>query len=134
MIELFGIPVGTLAQLGTFGLVLVALIGAYVKLKDRGMTHAEVMCGQLTTEVQTLRAELHTCEEQCRNDIKKLHGELFGMRKQHIAEQISFINIIIRSVESPELQLLRQTLERVQASLETARILQQDEGDLHGQA
>lgn len=134
MIELFGLPIGTLAQVGTFGLVFIALVGAYVKLRDRGMTHAEVMCGQLTTEVATLRNELHICEEQCREDIKKLHVELFGMRKQHIAEQISFINIIIRSVDSPELNLLRQTLERVQASLEVARVLQQDEGDINGQA
>lgn len=127
MVEILGLQLGTIAQVGTFLAVIVALIGAYVKLKDRGMTHAEVMCGQLTSEVAKLRLELHTCEEVCRKDIKKLHEEIFGMRKQHIAEQISFINILIRSVDSPELQILRQTLERVQGSLQTVQVLQQDE-------
>lgn len=127
MVEILGLQLGTIAQVGTFLAVIVALIGAYVKLKDRGMTHAEVMCGQLTSEVAKLRLELHTCEEVCRKDIKRLHEEIFGMRKQHIAEQISFINILIRSVDSPELQILRQTLERVQGSLQTVQVLQQDE-------
>lgn len=127
MLEVFGFPVGTAAQVGTFGLVFVALVGAYVKLSDRGMTHAEVMCGQLTTEVNNLRKELNECEERCRTDNKRLYDEIFGMRKQHIAEQLSFINILIRSVDSPELQVLRTTLERVQDSLQTARILQQEQ-------
>lgn len=127
MLEFLGIPIGTVAQLGTLGLIFVAIIGAYVKLRDRGMTHAEVMCAQLTNEVASLRQELHNCEEQCRNDIKKLHAEISGMRKQHISEQLSFINILLRSVESPELMLLRQTLERVQASLITVQAIQLDE-------
>lgn len=135
MIQAFGVELGSIAQVGTFLAVVIALIGAYVKLKDRGMTHAEVMCGQLTANVQKLREELHTCEEECRTQIKKLHEELFGLRKQHIAEQISFINILIRSVDSPELQILRQTLERVQDSLATAQMLQREErqGEAEGQ-
>lgn len=131
MLELFGFPVGTLAQVGTFGLVFIALVGAYVKLRDRGMTHAEVMCGQLTSNVQRLREELHQCEEACREDIKKLHEEIFGMRKQAIAEQISFVNILLRSVDSPELQILRTSLENVQGSLVKAQIIKEDkEGDV----
>ena len=125
MLEVFGFPIGTIAQLGTLGIVLVAVIGAYVKLRDRGMTHAEVMCGQLTNEVASLRGELHKCEEECRKDIKALHEELFGMRKNHIAEQLAFINILLRSVDSPELSVLRSTLERVQDSLAKTQKLQQ---------
>lgn len=131
MVQAFGVELGSVAQVGTFLAVVIALIGAYVKLRDRGMTHAEVMCGQLTTEVQTLRKELHQCEEDCREQIKRLHEEIFGMRKQNIAEQISFINILMDSVQSPELKIFRDTLERVQISLATAKMLQQDEGDLH---
>lgn len=126
MLELFGIPVGSIAQVGTFGLVFIALVGAYVKLRDRGMTHAEVMCGQLTSNVQKLREELSACEEECRDQIKKLHEEIFGMRKQNIAEQISFINILMRSVDSPELQVLRSTLEKVEGSLVRVREIQDE--------
>lgn len=129
MVEVLGIQLGTVAQVGTFLAALVAVIGAYVKLKDRGMTHAEVMCAQLTTEVSNLRKELHICETQCREDIKKLHEEILGMRKQAVAEQLSFINILLSKVDAPELQALRATLERVQASLVTVTILQQEQDD-----
>lgn len=132
MIEAFGVQLGTVTQIGTFLAVVIALIGAYVKLRDRGMTHAEVMCGQLTTEVANLRKELHICEEGCRKEIKKLHEEIFGMRRQAVAEQLSFINILLNTVDSPELKILRETLERVQGSLIQARMLQQDEGDTNG--
>lgn len=131
MIQAFGVELGSIAQVGTFLAVLIALIGAYVKLSDRGMTHAEVMCGQLTNEVAKLRAELHACEEVCRKDIKRLHEEIFGMRKNHIAEQIAFVNILLRTVDAPELQALRQTLERVQDSLATVKVLQQEREEKH---
>lgn len=134
MIELMsvlGVPLNTLAQVGTFALVLTAIIGAYVKLKDRGMSHAEVMCETLTSEVASLRKELHECEEKCRTDIRKLHEEIFGMRKQNIAEQISFISILLRSVDSPELQILLRSLENVQGSLREANILKED-GSVQG--
>lgn len=121
MLEIFGIPIGTLAQVGTFGLVFIALVGAYVKLRDRGMTHAEVMCGQLTTEVNNLRDRLIKCETDCREETQSLHEKIFGMRKQAVAEQISFINVLMRSVDSPDLQLMRTTLERVQMGLEVSR-------------
>lgn len=127
MLEFLGIQFGTVAQIGTLLAVILAVIGAYVKLKDRGMTHAEVMCAQLTTEVASLRRELHICETQCREDIKKLHEEILGMRKQAVAEQLSFINILLSKVDAPELKALHSTLERVQASLVTVRILQRNE-------
>lgn len=134
MIELLGIPLGTLAQLGTFGVVLVALIGAYVKLRDRGLTHAEVVCGQLTKQLsdykdqadateKNLRNLLKECEEECRRDIKKLHEEIFGMRKNNIAEQIAFINIILDTTDNPSLRTLRATLESISTKLETDRRL-----------
>lgn len=140
MLQVLGVELGSIAQVGTFLAVIVALIGAYVKLKDRGMTHAEVVCGQLTTQLadykkeaaeneKALRTLLKDCEEECRKDIKALHEEIFGMRKQNITEQISFINILLRSVDSPELHILRETLERVQISLVQAQVLQRDEGD-----
>lgn len=131
MLELFGIPLGTIAQVGTFGLVFIALVGAYVKLKDRGMTHAEVMCGQLTSEIGNLRRELHDCEEKCREDIKKLNEEIFGMRKMHIQEQISFISILLRSMDSPDLQNMLKALERVQDSLAIAK-LRSEANDVQG--
>jgi hypothetical protein len=127
VVEAFGVELGSIAQVGTFLTIVIALIGAYVKLKDRGMTHAEVMCGQLTNEVANLRKELHQCETECREDIKRLHEELLGMRKQAVAEQLSFINILLSKVDAPELKILRETLERVQMSRVTVKILQQEE-------
>lgn len=132
MLELFGIPLGTIAQVGTFGLIAIALIGAYVKLKDRGMTHAEVMCGQLTVEVGNLRKELHDCEEKCREDIKKLNEEIFGMRKLHIQEQISFISILLRSMDSPDLKLMLKSLERVQEALAAAAVIEEERSGVQG--
>jgi hypothetical protein len=49
------------------------------------------------------------------------------MRKQAVAEQLSFINILLSKVDAPELKILRETLERVQMSLVTVKILQQEE-------
>lgn len=114
MLEAFGVELGSVAQVGTFLAVIIALIGAYVKLRDRGMTHAEVMCGQLTTEVANLRNELRACEKECGAKVKALHAEISGMRDQRNQEQVSMIRAILQSVENPDLRKQLELLEAVQ--------------------
>lgn len=122
MVEAFGVQLGSIAQVGTFLAVIIALIGAYVKLSDRGMTHAEVMCGQLTTEVANLRAELRACEKECGARLKHLQEEISGMRDQRNQEQVSMIRAILQSVENPDLRKQLELLEAVQG-MENVRVL-----------
>jgi septal ring factor EnvC (AmiA/AmiB activator) len=79
-------------------------------------------------EVGELRKELKQCEEECRakldaadvkldaaqKKIKELDQELWGEKRQRVAEQISLINVIISSVDAPELKAILKTLESVQ--------------------
>lgn len=123
MISLFGLEVGSIAQVGTFVMLAVAIIGAFVKLRGQDQTHAEKMCETLSVHVNNLRDRLVRCEEECREETQRLHEELFGLRKQNIAEQIAFINIIIDSVDAPQLQTLRASLESIGARLESDRVL-----------
>lgn len=116
MVEAFGVQLGSVAQVGTFLAVIIALIGAYVKLRDRGMTHAEVMCAQLTNEVASLRAELRACEKECSAKVKDLHAEISGMRDQRNQEQASMIRAILQSVENPDLRRQLELLEAVQGA------------------
>lgn len=83
---------------------------------DRRDHIAEEMAA-LRANVAALRTELHTCEEECRVQIGKLTEELWGEKKQRVAEQISLINIILDSVDAPDLQKLRVTLESIQAGM-----------------
>lgn len=76
----------------------------------------------IETIAATLREELKQCRESCEEADKRakeeharLQEEMFGLRKQHLAEQISLINVIISSVDAPELRTLLKTLESVQA-------------------
>jgi hypothetical protein len=71
----------------------------------------------LRGEVTHLRNELHECEDQCRREIKSLQNELWGEKRQRVAEQISFINLILNSVDAPELKTLLTTLEKTQIHL-----------------
>jgi hypothetical protein len=61
--------------------------------------------------------ELHKCEDECADKIKKLHEEMWGEKRQRVTEQISLINVILNSVDAPELKTLMKTLESVQRSL-----------------
>jgi hypothetical protein len=81
----------------------------------------------LRKEVKDLHSELNKCEEECRADIKKLQEEIWGMRKQHIAEQISLINIILKTTDAPELHGLLAVLEDVKLRLAVAAIAKETE-------
>jgi molecular chaperone DnaK (HSP70) len=79
--------------------------------------HIAEEMGELRKNVAGLREELHKCEDECADKIKKLHDELWGEKRQRVTEQISLINVILNSVDAPELKALMKTLESVQRSL-----------------
>lgn len=83
---------------------------------DRRDHIAEEMAA-LRTNISLLRKELHDCEEQCREQIRDLQEELWGEKRQRVAEQLSLINIILDKVDAPDLQNLRATLESIQVGL-----------------
>lgn len=124
MIEIFGFPVGTISQLGTFGAIIIAVIMIYPKLKEQDQSHAERMCAALSSEVVQLRDRLLACERECQEskalaarEIKELHDQLYAMRDQRMQEQISMISAILQTVDNPELRKQLVMLESVQAGL-----------------
>lgn len=76
-------------------------------------------------EMRKMRAELKECEAECDRRLKKIEADLWGEKKQRVAEQISFINIILQSVDAPELQTMLRTLESVEAHLKLRRDVQE---------
>lgn len=74
-------------------------------------------CSELREEVRKLTDRVHECEESCARETKALNEELLGLRRQHVQEQISLINSIIQSVDSPLLKSLLKNMETVRNSL-----------------
>lgn len=134
MLEFLGLPVGTLSQLGTFGLLLIAFLSAVtvwikgiperlrVKNEAREIDNAGIAA--LHKEMGEVRSELKKCEEECAREMRKLQEELWGMRRQNIAEQISLINVILNSVDAPELKAMLKVLESVKATLRVRDIVE----------
>lgn len=71
----------------------------------------------LRENIASLRKELRSCEAECADKIKALQEELWGEKRQRVAEQISFINTILKSVDAPALHTLLEALERSQLHL-----------------
>jgi hypothetical protein len=141
VIELFGLQLGTVFQGASLG-VLLGILGIIVRWQlglkkiavaaqqvevsanevrnkdaaDQRDHIAEEMTA-LRDNVASLRAELHACEDECRVKIDKLTEELWGEKRQRVAEQISLINVIVNSVDAPELKMLMKTMESVQRTL-----------------
>jgi chromosome segregation ATPase len=95
---------------------------AEVRSKDAAdkRDHIAEEMSALRANIATLREELHACEDECAEKIKKLHDEIWGEKRQRVTEQISLINVILNSVDAPELKALMKTLESVQRSLGAA--------------
>jgi hypothetical protein len=112
---------GTIPQWGMFIALLALLVKQVIPWRQQTLDRDAKFCENLTKEVSDLRAELKQCEQDCTAKSKALHEELFGMRRQHIQEQISLINTIMRSVDSPELLGMIKLLERVEQNLQVTR-------------
>lgn len=83
---------------------------------------------QIREEMKERIDELKEQHKDCLNDMKALQEEMAGQRRQHLQEQISLINAIINSVDSPALKGLLKALESVQATLSLKVLQTQDEG------
>lgn len=121
--------IGTVPQWGMF----LAVMLAFLKLapvwrkqtfdqSNTEIARAETLAATYRAEVQTLRKELRGCEEECAAELKALHEEMFSMRKSNIQEQISLVNVILRSVDAPELKTLLAVLEQVKGTLAANQI------------
>lgn len=125
MLEIAGVPIGSVAQLGTLGTMVVGLTMLWPKMRElhinKEIKQVEVYateCGTLRGEVSELRKDLRKCEEDCTESLNKVHEEIFGLRKDAIQQQISLINVIAQSVQdNPELSRMLNTLESVQVAL-----------------
>lgn len=123
---------GTLPQWGMFAattaLLLLAVIKIIPQIRAQSLESKQQDIEGWREECHKLRSELRSCEEECDRRLKALEDELFGLRRQHLAEQISLINVIIASVDAPELRTMLKTLESVQAHLQLQKAINSEAG------
>lgn len=105
---------GILSLLGTVILALFKLIPA---LRAQSLESKQQDIEGWREEARGLRTELKECEEECDRRLKKLEEDLWGEKRQRVAEQISLINTIVASVDAPELKTMLRTLESVQSHM-----------------
>jgi hypothetical protein len=117
--------------------VLTTLIKTWPLIQERVHTAKAAQRKDYRDRIQELEGQVRTCQEECAADkeeltgeIKKLHEEIFGLRKQHVQEQISFARAILDSLgrESPQLNILLRALENGQKTLDAQRNVQQLSG------
>lgn len=108
------------------GLRKLAVEADQVKVNARQVDNADAadVRDHFAEEIQNLRAELQRCEADCDRRIgiaeariRALDEELWGEKKQRVAEQISLINVILNTVDAPELKALLRTFESVKTHL-----------------
>lgn len=109
--------IGSVPQWGMLAALLALLFKNVIPWRQQNLSANELFCKNLTSQVDKLTTNLKHCEETAKASIKELQEELHGMRRQHIQEQISLINTIMRSVDAPELKSMIGLLERVQQNL-----------------
>ena len=74
------------------------------------------------SEVAIARKELADCEEECRTKIREIERELWGEKRQRVAEQISLINLILQSVDAPALKTLLRALESARMQIPEGQV------------
>jgi hypothetical protein len=128
---------GTAPQWAILAAVLIALIKTWPLIQQQLIAAAEGRRSAYYKRIAELEAAVRKCQEECAADkddmlqqIKGLHEELFGLRKQHIQEQISFARAILDSLgrESPQLNILLRALENGQKALDAQREVHQVTG------
>lgn len=109
--------VGTPAQIAILGLALVALIKAWPILQKNAFDAKEKKAGRYEARIAHLEREVSKCHEEWTREVERLRKELWGEKTQRVAEQISLINLILQSVDAPELKTLLKTLEKIQGHM-----------------
>jgi len=111
---------GTPPQWGIFIMCLIAFLKFVLPWKQQEFDHHATY----RKENKELMERVLKCERECEEHKKQLREEIFGLRKQHVQEQISFARAIIDSIpDSPHLQALLRVLENGQRSLESVHEL-----------
>lgn len=113
---------------GLFATVLIAVIKIWPTLQAQAISERLAKRDRYITRITELEAAVEECRRQCDEDqenmrvtIDGLRDEIYGLRRQHVQEQISMINSIIESVDSPVLKNLLKTLQSVQSTLPTPK-------------
>jgi len=121
---------GSVPMWGLFATVLITLIKTWPIIMERVEVAKAGKRGEYNSRIVELEKQIKDCWEKCDArdaeatvEIRNLHDEIFGLRKQHIQEQISFARAIIDSLgqDSPQLIFLLQMMENGQKSLEAKR-------------
>lgn len=122
------IPLGTAPQWVLLAAVLIALIKIWPVLREQTLKVRMDREQGWREQCELLRAELAAQRQQCeaensqlKDRIHKLEEQIWGLRRQHIQEQLSLINSILHSVDAPELKTLLRALEAAKTSLDRAR-------------
>lgn len=128
-LQMLGTKAGWLPLWGIFGMVLIAFIKVWPQLKQQSIDERLSIKNGYIDRIKGLERDVKECRDQCDADTRQLNEhitalqeELYGLRKQHIQEQISFINAITQSVDAPQLKILLQALENGSRALDAARI------------
>lgn len=123
--------VGTIPQWGMFLVLCGGLWRLVLSTRAQAFTHVDKVAEHYRNEVKVLRDEvsdltnaLRICERNCAEETQSLKDALLGEKSNRIQEQLSLINVILGTVESPELRAMMHTLESVQIAIRS----QQREG------
>lgn len=79
-------------------------------------------------EMRKLRIELNECKSECAERLKKLEEDLWGEKRQRVAEQIAFARIIMKSEGAPDPEELLRKLESAQAQIRVQHIIDESGG------
>jgi hypothetical protein len=121
---------GSVPLWGLFATVLVTLIKTWPIIMERVEAAKAGRRVAYKDRITELEKQVQDCWEKCEardaeatKEIRGLHDEIFGLRKQHMQEQISFARAIIDSLgkESPQLAVLLSAMENGQKALEATR-------------
>lgn len=116
--------IGSIPQWGLLVAVVVAVFKIIPTLRAQTIEGKQQDADTWRSECTALRAELRACEEDCDRRLKKLEADLWGEKRQRVTEQISFINIILQSVDAPELKTMLTALESVEAKIRVQHALE----------
>ena len=111
---------GSPSHLVLMTVVILTLIKVWPIIQKNVYEARTAKRGEYNKRITDLENALQACREDCdarddeaKREIRSLHDELFGLRKQHMQEQISFARAILDSLgrESPQLSVLLTALE-----------------------
>lgn len=118
---------GTAPQWGMFVVVVLAFLKLVIPWRQQNISIDERTIRDLRAEVARLSAKLDECEENCR----RRDEIVLGMKKQNIAQQISFTRILMNALgqESPELRNMLKSLESLEKQLEPVQLVEVNHED-----